>query len=257
MEDIEQKIEEITLNDNKKTSDETSQSQSTSIKTTKESQRTNMSIFSAISDFIFCLAEKYANTGKFHEVELYQVLIENTRIVHKEQINNHISIFREYFQKNIDSILEKDLTKLDDSNIQYSEKVYINLKSIVDISTEDDKKVILEHMMVLVALLCPEEERALDIIKKATTPTTSSTGPNIFETIFRQVNDTISNSDEENPMALLGNLLQSDFMNNIVNSVGANLENNNNLDISNMMESITGMIGSVANNMNIPQNGNQ
>ena len=158
---------------------------------------------------------------------------------------------------NIDSILEKDLTKLDDSNIQYSEKVYINLKSIVDISTDDDKKVILEHMMVLVALLCPEEERVLDIIKKATTPSTSSTGPNIFETIFRQVNDTISNSDEENPMALLGNLLQSDFMNNIVNSVGANLENNNNLDISNMMESITGMIGSVANNMNIPQNENQ
>ena len=149
------------------------------------------------------------------------------------------------------------MTKLDDSNIKYSEKVYINLKSIVDISTDDDKKVILEHMMVLVALLCPEEERVLDIIKKATTPSTSSTGPNIFETIFRQVNDTISNSDEENPMALLGNLLQSDFMNNIVNSVGANLENNNNLDISNMMESITGMIGSVANNMNIPQNGNQ
>ena len=63
---------------------------------------------------------------------------------------------------------------------------------------------------------------------------------------------------KKNPMALLGNLLKSDFMNNIVNSVGANLENNNNdLDMSNMMESLTGMIGSVVNNLNnIPQNGN-
>ena len=257
MEEIQHKIEEIKLNDDdKKSTNESDGSKSTAITTSKETQRSNMSIFSAISDFIFCLADTYGKTNQFHEVELYQVLVENTRIVHKEQINNHISLFREYFQKNIECILEKDLNKLDNSNIQYSEKVYINLKSIVDVSTEDDKKIILEHMMVLGALLCPEEERVLDIIKKAKT-TSSSSGSNLFETIFKQVNDTIANSDEENPMALLGNLLQSDFMNNIVNSVGANLENNNDLDMSNMMESLTGMIGSVVNNLNnIPPNGN-
>lgn len=269
MENIEQKIEEIKLNDDdNKTNEEivvakSQQSRSITAPTSKETQRSNMSIFSAISDFICCLAEKYADTGKFHELELYQVLVENTRIIHKEQINNHISLFREYFQKNIECILEKDLTKLDNSNIQYSEKVYINLKSIVDVSTEEDKKIIVEHMMVLGALLCPDEERVLDIIRKAKTSSSSSSssssGANLFETIFQQVNDTIANSDEENPMALLGNLLKSDFMNNIVNSVGANLENNNNndLDMSNMIESLTGMIGSVVNNLNnIPHNGN-
>ena len=126
MENIEQKIEEIKLNDddNKTNNEEivVAKSQSTSITapTSKETQRSNMSIFSAISDFICCLSEKYADTGKFHELELYQVLVENTRIIHKEQINNHISLFREYFQKNIECILEKDLTKLDNSNIQYS-----------------------------------------------------------------------------------------------------------------------------------------
>ena len=251
MEDIGHKIEEIKINNDSKSTIKNTN-------TSNEKQRNNVSIFSAITDFISCIAETYANSGKFHELELYQVLIENTRIVHKEQINHHISLFRDYFRNNMDCILEKDLTKLSDSNIQYSEKVYINLKSIVDISTDDDKKIILEHMMVLVALLCPEEERVMDIIKKATTTSSSpATGSNLFETIFKQVNDSIANSggDDENPMALLGNLLQSDFMNNIVDSIGSNLENNNNLDLSDMMQSLTGMISSVTNNL--PQNGTQ
>ena len=118
----------------------------------------------------------------------------------------------------------------------------------MDVSTEDDKKVIFEHLMVLVALLCPEEQQVLDIIK-ATTTKSSSSSPNLFETIFQQVNDTISNSDEENPMALLGNLLQSDFMNNIVNSVSENLQNTNTNDMSDMMNSLQGMISAVTKNL--------
>lgn len=237
MENIEQKIEEINLADN-------TNKQVTV--TEKKKQHTNVSIFSAITDFICCLSDKYGE--QFHEVELYQVLLENTRIIHKDQINNHISLFRTYFEKNINCIIEKDLTKLDESIIKYSDKIYVNLKAIVDVSTEDDKKVIFEHLMVLVALLCPEEQQVLDIIK-ATTTKSSSSSPNLFETIFQQVNDTISNSDEENPMALLGNLLQSDFMNNIVNSVSENLQNTNTNDMSDMMNSLQGMISAVTKNL--------
>lgn len=245
MEDIEQKIEEIKLNENTK-------SITNDITEEKQQQHTNASIFSAIADFISCLSDKYGE--QFHELELYQVLLDNTRIIHKEQINNHISLFRTYFEKNINCIVEKDLTKLDESIIKYSDKIYVNLKAIVDVSTEDDRKIIFEHLMVLVALLCPEEQQVLDIIKATkTTNSSSSSSPNLFETIFQQVNETISNSDEENPMALLGNLLQSDFMNNIVNSVSENLQNTNTNDMSDMMNSLQGMISTVTQNLNTNQ----
>ncbi len=81
-------------------------------------------IFKCIVNFIHDLSEIYGSEQK--SLQLYDVLMDKTGIVHQEPIKKHIQIFHEFLQTNEDAILEKDVSKFEKWDIVYSEKVYID-----------------------------------------------------------------------------------------------------------------------------------
>lgn len=241
--------------DNKETTEQSSlnNKETTEVQKPNIKKHTNISMFSALHEFISSLSENFGK--KLHEVELYNLLLENTRVVHTEQISKHLNLFRDYLKTNREAIVKDQLELLTNTDIRYSEKVFINIPSVIEIASPEDKDSIRQHMIVLLALLQPEkEEETMSIIKAEkknsmnNNPTLS--GNSFFDNIFNQVNDTMKDCDENNPMEMINTLLKSDLMSNIMTSMTEQLENvknqnqnqNQNLDMNNMMNSIQGLM---------------
>ena len=82
-------------------------------------------IFDQIVVFIQSLQENYGQY--FYEIKLYNLLLENTGIIHQVQRKKHIDIFQNFLQENKIAILEQNLNKLNENYIKYSDKIYINI----------------------------------------------------------------------------------------------------------------------------------
>ena len=63
-------------------------------------------LFKCIVDFIHALKEMFGE--KQHSLELYDLLMEKTGIIHQEPNKKHIHLFFQFVSENQDSILERN-----------------------------------------------------------------------------------------------------------------------------------------------------
>jgi len=199
------------------------------IEETTSEQKTieNEKVWERITEFVNCLKLNYGN--EFYEVKLYDLLLENTGVIHQEQREKHINIFKNFLLENQLAILEQNIEKLNkELNITYSDKIYINLNAIFSKAEKDDQETIWEYLLVLLALVSPNSKEAQNILTvKAshsnTKPTTSGISEdNVFGNLLKTVTEQLQNTDmnEANPMQLIGNIMNSGVMNDLFNSVG-------------------------------------
>ena len=112
--------------------------------------------FKAISNFTTCLGEVF---GQDHRaLKLYAHLINKTTISHEKPIQKHIEAFRDFCIKNREAIFEKKKNKFDkDSKITYSNRVYIDMNTILTEADMDTQAVIWKHLLTISALTDPLE----------------------------------------------------------------------------------------------------
>lgn len=211
-------------------------------------------IFKCIVNFIHDLSEIYGEEQK--SLQLYDVLMEKTGIVHQEPIKKHIQIFHTFLEKNEDAILENDIEKIVQWEIRYSEKVFIDLKQIFD--TTEDKEVLWQHLLTLLAVLIPTS-KAKQILqeekkKKQNLQKVETNEEDFLTNVINKVQKHIDPSNASNPAEMMNGILSSGIFTELVNDMNDGFSNGD-LDMGKMMgsfQNVMGNMSSLIQNMNKP-----
>src|SRR5579872_696690 len=116
----------------------------------------NLKIFQAINEFIGDINSGYGDLDNMTELKAYDMLLSKTTLKHKNAIDNHVKIFRNYCKLNEKIIKDKNEEKVE--NIKYNDKITINLKHIFSIADKTDKVNIWKHLLILLYYTNPSVE---------------------------------------------------------------------------------------------------
>lgn len=219
-------------------------------------QEDSIFLFKCIVDFIHCLRDLYGENQ--HSLELYDLLMEKTGIVHEEPIKKHIHLFYEFVRENEEAIIENSPTLIKQWKIEYSDKVYIDLKPIFEECSEGDIKVLWQHLLTLLAVLIPTSQ-AKQILKeqknkkkkKNKKRNTNSEGNNeddFLSNIMDKVGKHIDPSKASNPAEMMNGIMSSGLFGELMEDMNKGMSSGD-LDISKMMGSLQGMIGNLSTMM--------
>lgn len=183
-----------------------------------ENENNHEKIFSTFTEFVASLKDSYGN--QYHELKLYNLLLENTGIIHVEQREKHVNLLKKYLIDNQLAILEQDVSKLKDNyHLVYSEKIFINLKEIIS-KNQEDQDAIWEYLLILLALTVPDTKAQNILTTKQQTSKVNVSEDNIFGNLLNNITQQLEQTDlnETNPMALVSSIMNSGMMNDIFQS---------------------------------------
>lgn len=218
-------------------------------------QEDTIFLFKCIVDFIHCLRDLYGENQ--HSLELYDLLMEKTGIVHEEPIKKHIHLFYEFVRENEDAIIENSPTLIKQWKIEYSEKVFIDLKPIFEDCSEGDIKVLWQHLLTLLAVLIPtsqakqilREQKNKKKKKKGNKKHSSGNNEDDFLTnIMDKVGKHIDPSKTSNPAEMMTGIMSSGLFGELMEDMNKGMSSGD-LDINKMMGSLQGMIGNLSTMM--------
>lgn len=199
-------------------------------------------LFKCIVDFIHCLREMFGKQQ--HSLELYDLLMEKTGIVHQDPIKKHLKIFRNFVSENETAILESCEEKMTQWRIDYSEKVYIDLKEIFESSTIEDKNTIWQHLLTLLAVLVPASN-AKNVLKEQKKKKESN-GGDFLTNMIQKVEQHVDPNMASDPAQMMSGILSSGLFTELMNDMNNGMSNGD-LDLNQMMGSLQGMIGNMSN----------
>jgi phage-related tail protein len=204
-------------------------------------------LFKCIVNFIHDLNELYGEEQK--SLQYYNLLMEKTGIVHQEPIKKHIKIFYDFCRENEDAILEKDSTKITKWKIEYSEKVFIDLKTIYESTDDENREILWKHFLTLLAVLNPTS-RAKEIIaaqKESKIKEGKLANEEDFLTnIIQKVSGSINVTESDDPAKMMTGLMSSGIFTELVDDMNNGISNGD-LDIGKMMSSLQGVMGNLSN----------
>jgi hypothetical protein len=211
---------------------------------------TSVLIFKAITGFISELNEEFGTKHK--SIALYNRLLEKTGIVHIGPVNKHIECFRVFFTKNQKGIEEQKSELFTESKISYSDRVFIDISTILRQSSKENSKVIWQHLLTIWGLIDPTSQarRLLHDMHNSSEDNKDGTNEEDFLTnIISKVEQTVSKEkiDSENPMGAISTLMQSGVMSDLVNGMQKGLSDGS-LNVGKLMMSVQTMIGKMGSN---------
>ena len=199
--------------------------------------------FHSISTFVKDLSEIFA--AKHHSLALYCRLINKTTVQHTTAIEKHIQTFRNFCVKNRSAILEKDVSKIVEPRVSYSEKVFIDISSILISADIETNEIIWKHILTISAFLDPTA-KAKEILKK--NMTNSAKEVNLINDIMNKVEENYDHSST-NPMEAVTSILKSGVFNDIMSNIGGNLQNGE-LDLGKLVGTMQQVVVSILPQVN-------
>jgi hypothetical protein len=142
---------------------------------------------------------------------LYARLIEHMQISNEVSIVRVVSGFDDYIRVNQAAIEAKDEATLQDVNIAYSDKIFLNLAAIFKKADAETKSVIWAHLLTIYAILYPTS-KAKEILRTSLeTPPQEATGAeaSVIQEMIGKLQPHLSGGDGDNPMATIMGLVQS------------------------------------------------
>ena len=223
---------------------------------------TNLITFKAIINFVNDLNSLF---GEFqHSLKLYHHLITKTTFAHDKPILKHIEAFTAFCVSNQEAIMNKDKNRLNQDNIQYSERVYINLhklffpttvrSKVMDVETEE---AIWKHLIYLSARTNPNEG-ALRLLKtviesksESKRGESKSGGINVnipgegkekefLTNIMNKVENCID-PNATNPLQAISTIMSSGLITELVSDMGQGIENGS-LNLNSLMGTVQNMV---------------
>ena len=205
-------------------------------------------VFNSITKFVHSLNECFGE--KQRSLQLYSRLITKTTIIHEGPIKKHITAFQSFCENNKEAIYEKDETKFTQTNISYSERVFINMSDIFGNASQNEKETIWKHLLLLMVRFDPSG-RAKKILKESLKKSQKSNEneENFLNNIINKVEQNVSPSD--NPMQAVSSVMSSGLFTDLIGSMTSGL-NNGELDLSNLMGTVNGMVKNIAEKSDMP-----
>ena len=197
--------------------------------------------FKAISNFTSCLNEVFGSNNR--ALKLYAHLISKTTLAHDIAIQKHINVVKEFCIANREAILSKTSTKIN-GEIKYSQRVYIDIKNIIEESDNDTEEIIWKHLLTLSALTDPAA-KAKELLKE-TSKTSSVNEADFLTDIIGKVEQHVD--PNANPMEAVSSIMKSDIFTELVGGMGNGLQDGS-LDLNKLMGTVQKMVGTLNEGM--------
>lgn len=203
--------------------------------------------FNTICNFIRDLNAAFG--AKQKSLMLYNHLIEKTGLIHIDPVKKHILIFKAFVQKNEEAIINRDKKQMKSLRIVYSDKVAIDLDTIFQWCDKEEESIIWNHLLTISAILNPECQ-AKQILKELQSKPTSNGNKegdflkNIMGKISEHVGNNPVDTQDANPMAMIGSLMSSGVFSDIFQSLSSGLGDEN-MDMGKLMGSMQDMMGEI------------
>lgn len=229
-----------------------------------ETDHKNLIVFKTLTRFISELNQSYGETH--HSLQLYNRLIEKTAVVHTDAIKRHINELQTFCSENRDAIVQQDTSLLTKENIQYSDKVYVNISDILQNADDDDITIIWKYITCIAIQFDSTIRSDRDAFKKALVVQTnknvtdnSSTSENSSETTNEATSEVTSeanflenmakkvseNVDEnDDPMKAVGNIISSGVFTEMITDMNNGLQSGD-LNLAKLMGSVQTMASQV------------
>lgn len=163
--------------------------------------------FNAIGNFVNEIQKIFGK--RFHSLSLYDKLLQHTQFCHEEFVQKHIDLFTQFCRSNREAIMSQDKSKLRSPNIVYKkDKIYINMKSILNASDSEIEGAIWEHLLAISALV-DTNNGAKEILRKIQeTHSETQSEDNPEDQFFQEMTQMAGNIDLNNPQAMIGTAMQ-------------------------------------------------
>lgn len=205
--------------------------------------------FKAITSFVNDLNDEFGSKQK--SISLYHRLLEKTGIIHTTPVLKHIDCFRTFFVKNKEAMEKQDVSKLVETKIVYSERVYIDVKIVLEQSDSECSVIIWKHLLTIWGLIDPSSDakETLKELVKVSDSKESDFLNKIIDKVEKSVDPTKMNTS--NPMDMVSGLMQSGVFNELITGMQGGLSDGS-LDMSKLMGSVQGMMSKLSPDGQIP-----
>jgi len=201
----------------------------------------NLLAFKAISEFVTDMASVFGS--KQRSLALYARLIEKTTLSHTDVIKKHVSKFKSFCIANRNTIQTKNNITFDPKSIQYSDRVFINIETVLKMADSDEKIIIWRHLLTIAALV-DTKSKAKNILANSTKE------GDFIEKAFEDIKSNIDSAsvDMNNPMASAIGLLSTGAFQNIISGLTTGV-NDGSLDVNKLMGTVQGMLSGLQTEM--------
>lgn len=209
-----------------------------------------LTIFNAIVAFVADLDTEFGK--KYKPVALYNRLVSKTTPEDDPAIDRHIEAFRTFFKGNKRYIDNGDLSG--DAKIVYSERIYLHLGRILSKTDNEAHKHIHKHLATIYSLMHIDTEDGQRVLEGLRTPQQpelnlpNTTEGNFVKETLDEMTAQFKNMDLEenpNPMALMGEMMQSGFLQKFMGDMKQKMESGE-MDLQSLMGTVTGVIADAA-----------
>lgn len=186
------------------------------------------STFKAIIAFITSLAEIYSSS--YHELELYDRLIQKTTLKHEVAVRKNIEAFRVFCIQNKNAITKRDYSVIDGVIVYSVNKVFVDVKKILEKSDADTRKVIWLHLLKILALIDPTT-KAREILKE-----NASNESNLIDEIMTKVEANVDLKNT-NPIEAVTQIMNSGVFNDLMMGMNNKLQDGS-IDLGKLMGTV-------------------
>lgn len=204
---------------------------------------TSVLIFKAISGFISDLNTVFG--AKHKSIALYNRLLEKTGLVNVGPIHKHIDCFRKFFMTNKKAMEEKKAELFTDSKISYSDRVYVDVATVIRQSTPENVSIIWKHLLTIWGLVDPTSQARRILQDSIQNSNGQDKESQFLSDIIEKVEKTVgdqSSVDTSNPMAAVSSLMSSGVFTDLISGMQSGLSDGS-LDIGKLMGSVQSMMG--------------
>jgi hypothetical protein len=170
---------------------------------------------------------------KHPNISLYYKLLKKTPISNKGAVRKQNAVFRTFLDNNKEAIIEKDLSLFKDTNISFSERVYINITQVL--KEADDNENIYKHLQVISAILI-KDEKMIDALKDIRDNETK-----FLNKFMGKVENTFSGSEVKDPVKAAMSLMSSGILTDMSKEIQSGK-----LNIGKLIGNLQGMMTDVA-----------
>lgn len=204
---------------------------------------TSVLIFKAITGFISDLNIVFG--AKHKSIALYNRLLEKTGLVNVGPIHKHIDCFRKFFMTNKNAMEEKKAELFTDSKISYSDRVYVDVATVIRQSTQENVSIIWKHLLTIWGLVDPTSQARRILHDSIQNSNGQDKESQFLSDIIEKVEKTVgdqNNVDTSNPMAAVSSLMSSGVFTDLITGMQSGLSDGS-LDIGKLMGSVQTMMG--------------
>ena len=194
--------------------------------------------FQSIVKFVEDLSTEFGN--KQHSLVLYNRLVSKTKITHQDAVKRHLQAFHEFVTKNGEAIIEKNISKLRNPIIFYSNKVNIKTDEIFKMADKQTTEVIWKHLLVIMNSLDPNT-KALNVLKKSLEEKTHES--EFLSSLVSKIENTVDPSTTD-PMSAIMGLMSNGVFTDVISSMNSGMQNGT-LDMGKLFNTVQGMMTSL------------